>query len=58
MPKLPDKELLRVDEVAKFWSVAVSTVYSWVDQGIMQATKKGGTVRIPRDEALKSRKMV
>ena len=55
MPELPNKELLRPDEVAVYWSVAVSTVYSWIDQGIMDAIKKGGTVRIPREEVLKSR---
>jgi len=57
MPELPNKELLRPDEVAVYWSVAVSTVYSWIDQGIMDAIKKGGTVRIPREEVLKSKEL-
>jgi excisionase family DNA binding protein len=50
---LPDKPLLRPDEVAKFWSVSVKTIYRWIDTGIIQAVKKGGTVRIPRSEAEK-----
>ena len=57
MPELPNKELLRPDEVADYWSVAVSTVYSWIDQGIVDAIKKGGTVRIPREEVLKSKEL-
>ncbi|MBW2645109.1 MAG: helix-turn-helix domain-containing protein [Deltaproteobacteria bacterium] len=58
MTKLPNKPLLRPDEVADYWSVAVSTIYSWIDQGVIQAVKKGGTIRIPREEALKSRPVV
>ena len=29
----------------------------WIDQGIVDAIKKGGTVRIPREEVLKSKEL-
>jgi excisionase family DNA binding protein len=50
---LPDKELLRPDEVAKFWRVSVKTIYRWIEIGIIPGVKKGGTVRVRRDEAEK-----
>lgn len=53
MNVLPDKVLLRPDEVAKHWQVSVSTIYRWIDTGIMEAVKKGGTVRIPYESARK-----
>jgi excisionase family DNA binding protein len=53
MKSLPEKELLRPDEVAKFWSVSVKTIYRWIDLGIIPGVKKGGTVRVPREEAEK-----
>ena len=53
MPDLPDKKLLRPDEVAHFWSVSVKTVYRWIDLGILPAVKKGGTVRVLKEEAWK-----
>jgi len=53
MTTLPDKKLLRPDEVAKFWSVSTKTIYRWIDMGIIPAVKKGGTVRVPREEAEK-----
>ena len=51
MKTLPEKELLRPDEVAEFWSVSVKTIYRWIDLGIIPGVKKGGTVRVPREEA-------
>jgi len=54
MSKLPDKALLRPDEVAKYYSVAKSTVYVWIETGKLEAVKVGGKLlRIPR-EALES----
>jgi excisionase family DNA binding protein len=53
MKSLPEKELLRPDEVAAFWSVSVKTIYRWIDLGIIPGVKKGGTVRVPREEAEK-----
>ena len=52
---LPDKDLLRPDEVAKFWRVSVKTIYRWIDIGIMPGVKKGGTVRVPKEEAEKGK---
>jgi len=47
------KRLLRPDEVAQMWSVSVKTVYRWIDLGIIQAEKMGGTVRIRSEAAEK-----
>ena len=55
MSELPNKKYLRPDEVAALWSVSVKTVYRWIDIGIIPGVKKGGTVRIPREEAEKAR---
>jgi len=58
MKSLPDKELLRPDEVADFWSVSVKTIYRWIDLGIIPGVKKGGTVRVPRPDAEKGKPMM
>lgn len=55
MTTLPNKELLRPDEVAKIWSVSVKTIYRWIDLGIIPGVKKGGTVRVPREDAEKGK---
>ena len=49
MPKLPEKDLLRVDEVADYFGVARSTVYLWIEHGILEAEKYRGVIRIPRE---------
>lgn len=51
MNKLPDKELLRPDEVAKYFSMSVKTVYGWIAEGKLIAVKIGDTkaIRIPRE---------
>ena len=52
--KLPNKELLRPGEVADYFSVTKKTIYRWVDEGKIDATKVAGrTLRIPRDSLLK-----
>ena len=56
--QLPQKELLRPDEVAAFWSVSVKTIYRWIDLGILPAVKKGGTVRVPKVDAEKGRPVI
>ena len=58
MKTLPEKELLRPEEVADFWSVSVKTIYRWIDLGIIPAEKKGGTVRIRRIEAEKGEPVI
>lgn len=52
MSTLPDKELLRPDEVATFFEVSKSLVYQWVSLGELAAEKYGGVIRIPRDGVL------
>lgn len=58
MNTLPNKALLRPDEVAAYYSVDVRTVYLWIEEGIIQnairVTKK--TIRIPREEAIRIQK--
>ncbi|MFQ5544075.1 MAG: helix-turn-helix transcriptional regulator [Nitrospiria bacterium] len=45
-----EKELLKVDEVAKKLSVSKWTVYRWVEEGRLKATKLGpGVLRIFKD---------
>jgi excisionase family DNA binding protein len=49
MTTLPDKELLRPDEVAAYYSVNVRTVLGWVATGKLEAIKiAGGVLSIPR----------
>jgi len=49
--RLPEKDWFRPDEVAKYWGVAVSTIYSWIDQGVLEGHKIcGKPVRISRSE--------
>lgn len=50
---IPD-DLLRVKEVAAMLNVGLSSVYTWVQQGLIPACRVGrGTVRIRRSDALK-----
>jgi excisionase family DNA binding protein len=55
---LPNKALLRPDEVADYFSVDVRTVYLWIEEGVIQnavkITKK--TIRIPREEVIRMQK--
>lgn len=46
---LPQKPLLRPDEVAQFLSVSVKTVYRWHHSGILAGTKINRSLRIPRE---------
>lgn len=52
---LPKKELLRVDEVATYFDVARSTVYLWIDHGLLKAEKYRGIIRIPKESVKKFR---
>jgi excisionase family DNA binding protein len=50
MNALSDKKFLRPDEVAKHYNVSRSTVYGWIDMGLLKAVKVAGkTIRIPVD---------
>ena len=55
MNTLPNKALLRPDEVAAYFSVTERTIRSWIKTGKIEAIKIVGTVRIPREAILKSR---
>ena len=48
MKTLLDKDLYRSDEVAEYFSVSRKTIYKWIEQGILDAVKKGGIIRITR----------
>lgn len=50
---LPEKTLLRPDEVARFFSVSIRTVYGWVDMGRLQGNKYGKVLRIYRESVLR-----
>ena len=45
---LPDKHLLRPDEVAEYLRVSKKTVHRWVKKGTLDAIKINNLVRIPR----------
>ena len=53
-PDLPDKTLLRPDEVADFFSVELRTIYAWCDAGTLESVKIHGTMRIYRRSVLKA----
>lgn len=49
MESLPEKELLRPDEVARYFGVSRATVYVWIQTGQLKAVKlPGKTIRIRR----------
>lgn len=52
---IPNKALLRPDEVASILRVSRSTVYRWVEEGRLPALKPGncGVVRICRNDLLR-----
>lgn len=52
MNDLPDKALLRVDEVADYFSVTGRTIRLWIEHGHLESIKKVGTVRITRESVL------
>jgi excisionase family DNA binding protein len=56
MSDLPNKAHFRPDEVAVYFSVAPSTVYGWINQGIIEAQKIGGTLRITRQAIINAQK--
>lgn len=52
MTELPDKTLLRPDEVAPFLRVSLATVYRMKDEGELESKKIRGSVRITRESVL------
>ena len=55
MTDLPEKPLWRVDEVSAYFDVARSTVYLWIDHGLLEAEKLCGVIRVTRQSILKFR---
>ncbi len=53
MGDLPNKPLLRVEEVAAYWTVTTRTVYSWVQHGLMESVRTPRGIRITRESAVK-----
>lgn len=48
MTDLPQKPLLRVDEVATYFDVTEKTIYLWIDHGLLEAEKYKRVIRITR----------
>lgn len=55
MTDLPQKPLLRVDEVATYFDVTEKTIYLWIDHGLLDAEKYKRVIRITRESILKFR---
>lgn len=52
-PDLPNKTLLRVDEVARFFDVSPQTVYNWCEMGLIRSCNPtSGTLRIFRESLI------
>lgn len=53
---LPNKELLRVEEVADYFSVTCRTIYLWIENGHLEAERTPGkSIRIIRESVQKCR---
>ena len=50
MEKLPNKELLRPDEVAEYFQVTRKTIYHWVNINILPAVKIRTRLRFRRED--------
>lgn len=57
MSTLPNKELLRPDEVAAYFSVTVRTVRRWINEDKLKAVKVFGVTRIARKEVMRVQKI-
>ena len=45
---LPDTPLLRIGEVAHFFSVSPKEIYEWYNSGILEGRKHKGVIQISR----------
>lgn len=49
MNELPNRELLRPDEVAKYFRLSISTIHAWINAGKLPAIRlPGKSIRIAR----------
>ena len=55
MTDLPKKAMYRVKELADFFDVGESTVYRWIDFGMLEAEKYRGAIRVPRESVVQFR---
>jgi excisionase family DNA binding protein len=53
MVEIPDKQLLRPDEVARLFDVTLQTVYNWCEAGVLEGMKIGGVLRITRESIVR-----
>lgn len=59
MGNLPQKDLLRPDEVARYFEVNRKTIIRWVNSGELQGINPGGkTLRILRVSVIKLMKNI
>jgi excisionase family DNA binding protein len=52
---LPKKDLLRIDEVASYFSVEDQTIRLWIAHGHLIAEKHRGTLRVRRQSVVECR---
>ena len=55
MTDLPQKPLLRVDEVATYFDVTERTIYLWIDHGLLEAERYKRAIRVTRNSIEKFR---
>lgn len=55
MSSLPDRELLRIDEVAAYFNVTDRTVRIWIEHHHLNAEKLRGVIRVTRDSVVEFR---
>jgi len=58
MSELPEKKLIRPDEVARYFRVSTRTVYGWIDSGQIKAVRIAGgkLLRIKREDIEEAQK--
>jgi hypothetical protein len=49
---LPDRPLLRIGEVAHFFSVSPKEIYEWCNSGILEGRKHKGVIKISRTSVI------
>ena len=52
MMELPNKSLLRPEEVAAYFDVSSTSIYRWIDHGLLVAEKYNRMLRIRRDSVI------
>lgn len=53
---LPQKDLFRIDEVARYFDNSERTIRLWIDHGHLEAEKVVGSIRVTRTSILSCRK--